>query len=192
MTHLFDMDKNDRWDIAKGSDEYISIEKSYHIYKVVYDAYPKIANGLVRPEIYHPTEETDEVEAAIFTTAWNLSAKTLFKRFGADSVVSLFARFSCVLIRSGLAGKQNQFRIFRGTDGSPEIPFKDAMSWTTSLPMAKKFALENGYISPTILSGQITKECVLMAIAEDEEGEVVVRPGSIDTIVSQPAFCLSR
>ena len=54
------------------------------------------------------------------------------------------------------------------------------MSWTLSYEMAEQFATRNRYQDPIVLRGNVVHRHVLMAVRDDEEEEVVVKPGSVN------------
>ncbi len=181
MTHKFDIDEADRMKKAKRPGTYFGVQKSWSLYELACSCYDTtIVQSLIDPERFEPTDESDEVEAALFATAWNHNPQLFFERFGEASVVSLFKRYACEEILGGLPDTEHPITVFRGTCAEPQTPFNRAMSWTLSRDTAISFATGNRCSTPVILTGEVSPADVLMAVADDEEKELVVKSNTVN------------
>lgn len=193
MPHTHDILDSARLQLTKEQGTVASIKPTW-LSDVIKKRYPDAYTfgRLHTHEVYYPTDVTDEVEAAIFAAAWKLGGWPLRQKFGNEGVISLFLRFQPYdLLRSGLRIPR-EISVHRGTDDSNFAQDKSPMSWTTSKPIARQFALNNEKSNPLLVSGTVSSEDVLMSLRNDAEKEVVVLPGSVSvgkcTRPRNPAF----
>jgi hypothetical protein len=125
-----------------------------------------------------PEKAYNEFEAAIFAHAFKQDSDGMIEALGSvEELVRIADRLRTWLVPADLP--EELTIAHGGPEGVPET----RINWTTSIHVAETFAkyevMMQGHGNGEMLLGKVRREDVIMALPEDIEAEIAVRPGSV-------------
>lgn len=127
---------------------------------------------------YSAPQAYDETDAAIFAHAFKNDSDGMIEALGSvEELVRIADRLRQWLVSPDLP--EELTIAHGGPEGVPET----RINWTTDLHVAETFAkyevTMRGHGNGEMLLGIVRRDDVIMALSEDIEAEIVVRPGSV-------------